>query len=446
MLKSGVMGAASVSANKKAPSPDGGVVVHFGVGNFHRAHQARCIAHANRAAGVDWRIWGVCPRQPAARDRLRRQNWRYHLLVEDRDGAQLEEISVHDSILVAPENPRAVVGALASPLATMATFTVTEKGYFAAEAAEPPAGVFHLVAKGLEQRRKGGLDGITLLSCDNLPENGGALRNALFRAIRPRPALADWVEKRCAFPSSMVDGIVPRAGDQLRRRLREEFGVEDEWPVQAEKFSQWVVENRFAGPRPPLERGGAEIVDNAAPYERVKLGMLNGAHSLLAYAGLRRGARLVRDAVNNRELTKKMESYWGEAEAAMSPPAGFDLRAHRARLRERFANPALAHRLEQIAEDGSQKIAARWLPLLRTRADTGMQSPVLCDAVAEWIAYCAQKIADAEPLDDPLADALARALREGPERVLSMGAVFGDLFVRHPGLATDIARRVREKH
>lgn len=420
-----------------------GIVVHFGVGNFHRAHQSRFIARANRADNARWRIWGVCPRQSVARDRLRRQNWRYHLLLEDGDGAQLEEMRVHDNILVAPENPQAVRDVVAAPRTAMATFTITEKGY-AAETARPSAGVFRLLAEGLERRRQAGLGGITLMSCDNLPENGVALRASLLRAVPADSALADWIGRCCAFPSSMVDGIVPWTDNSLRCRLREEFGVEDEWPVRAEPFSQWVVENQFAaGPRPPLEKGGVEIADSVAPYERVKLGMLNGAHSLLAYAGLRRGVRFVRDAIRHLGLAKKTEAYWDEAGLVARPPAALDLRAYRTSLRKRFANPVLAHELEQIAMDGSQKIAVRWLPLLKIRTESGQSSPALCDAVAEWVAFCIWRIVNGEQLDDPLSGELTSAARQGPEQILTAG--FGGFFARYPRLASGIVDRARQK-
>ena len=412
----------------------GGVVVHFGVGNFHRAHQAWHLARMNRAAGTDWRILGVCPRRSSARDLLRPSGWRYPVLTEDEDGAEWEEVGVHRGILVAVEDPRAVVAAVADPRATLMTFTVTEEGYESPESFARPAGMFHLLASGLDCRRRAGAGGATLMSCDNLPDNGAVLREKVLAAAPPEST--EWIAGRCAFPSTMVDRIVPGTDDALRARLRRDLGADHPWPVKTERFSEWVMEDRFAdAPRPPLEKGGAEIVGDVRPREAAKLAMVNGAHSLLACAGLLRGMEFVHQAAAHPVLSAQMEALWDEAGETAKAPAGY-----RRRLAKRFRNAALAHRLSQVAMDGSRKIPARWMPVLRARAAAGLQSPALENAVAAWAAFATRQASRGIPLDDPLAGELSAAARVGPKALLALPSVFGGFFSARPEAAERIAR------
>lgn len=417
----------------------GGVVVHFGVGNFHRAHQAWHIDAANRQAKTDWRILGVCPRRPTARDLLRPQNWRYHLLTEGGGGARLEKMNIHCDILVAGENPRGVSESVADSQTALATFTITEEGYFA----DDEAGIFRLIAAGLQHRRQNNSGGLTMLSCDNLPENGKALRAALLRATEKIPGLPEWTDKHCTFPSSMVDRIVPRTDDALRLRLRNEFDIADKWPVTAENFSQWVVEDCFASDRPALELGGAEIVADARPYENAKLTMLNGAHSLLAYEGIARGFCFMHEAAKDAALRKQTNIFWDEVAETVNAPPTFNLRDYRRQLMERFAAAAPIHRLEQIASDGSRKIAARWLPALHTRTRAGLAAPALCDAIAAWVVFCREKTQRRELINDPMAAQLQQAAKKGAEHLLGLQPVFGGFFDDHPAVAVDILRRIQ---
>lgn len=422
---------------KSTSSPDparGGIVLHFGVGNFHRAHQAWHLAKMNARAGCDWRILGVAPRRPNSRDLLRPRNWRYHLLIEDVRGAELTEMKIHSGILVAPENPEAVAAAVADPRAALITFTLTEEGYASPESLARPSGVFHLLAEGLDARRRAGRGGATIMSCDNLPDNGDALREKILAAAAPD--LAEWIARECAFPATMVDRIVPKTDDALRERLRNEFGIDDPAPVRTERFSQWMVENKFADSPPPLEAGGARIVEDIRPPQAAKLAMLNGAHSLLACAGLLRGMEFVHEAAAHPELAAQTNALWDEAsEIAPSPPD------YRLRLSERFRNAALAHRLEQIAADSSRKIPARWMPILRARAAAGLPSPALESAVATWAALTINQTARGLTPDDPLAKKLTSAARSGPAPLLALNDVFGDFFTAQPELAKRVAQK-----
>lgn len=422
---------------KFTSSPDfrrDGIVVHFGVGNFHRAHQAWHLSAMNARAGCEWRILGIAPRRPHSRNLLRPRKWRYHLLMEESGGAEVADMRIHSGVLVAAENPHAAAAAVADPRAALLTFTVTEQGYEAAESFAPPAGMFRLLAEGLERRRRAGSGGATLMSCDNLPQNGAVLRDKVLSAAAPE--LGEWIARECAFPSTMVDRIVPRPDDFLQKRLRAEFGIDDPAALRTEKFSQWVVENKFADGAPPLELGGVEIVADIARPQAAKLAMLNGAHSLLACAGLLRGMEFVHQAAVHPGLSAQVEALWDEAAEIARPPADY-----RARLAARFRNPALAHQLAQIATDSSRKIPARWMPVLRARKAAGLSSPALESAVASWAALMTRRTAQGAAPDDPLAGQITESARRGAKALLALDFVFGDFFAAQPDLAEKVARK-----
>ena len=417
-------------------SGPGGTIVHFGVGNFHRAHQAWHLSKMNARAGCDWKILGVSPRRSDVRNLLRPRGWRYRLLIEDADGAEWAELGIHSGVLVAPENPEAVVAAVADPRAALMTFTVTENGYAAAESSAPPAGIFHLIARGLARRRDEKNPGATFISCDNLPENGAVLREKILAAAEAIPANpAEWIARECAFPAAMADRIVPRPDESPRARLRDEFAADDPAAVRTERFSQWVVEDRFAAARPPLESGGVEVAADIRPAQAAKLAMLNGAHSLLACAGLLRGMAFVHEAAAHPGIAARVGRLWDEAAEMLDPPADY-----RVRLAARFRNAALAHRLAQIAADSSRKIPARWTPMLRARRAAGLASPALENAAAQWTALMMKTAGKGIRPDDPQAELLIAAARSGPKALLALDSVFGDFFAAQPRLMEKISR------
>jgi fructuronate reductase len=277
-------------------------IVHLGVGNFHRAHQAWYTQHANQAAGTDWRITGVSLRRPDMRDALKPQGYVYTLEIDDGSGPRYETVSVIDGILVAPEDAGGVAAAIGDAATALVTLTITEKGYglrssdWRLDLNRPdtaadlqgsgPTTAVGFVVAGLARRHAVGLADLTVLCCDNLPDNGKVLGRAVDDFARAKdPALADWIAANVAFPSCMVDRITPATTDELRQRVATATDKPDAWPVATEGFSQWVIEDRFSGPRPAWERAGAELVPDVRPYELRKLRMLNGAHSTLAYAG-----------------------------------------------------------------------------------------------------------------------------------------------------------------
>nr|WP_295663671.1 mannitol dehydrogenase family protein [Polymorphobacter sp.] len=410
-------------------------IVHLGIGAFHRAHQAVYTDDAMDAGDRDWAITGVSLRSPDVRDALVPQDGLYTVTECDGSGDTTRLIGAVRRVLVAPEDPGAVVAAIAAPATRIVSLTVTEKGYWRApdgslDTALPdlaggiPVSAFGFLADGLAHRRDAGAGGLTLISCDNLAANGRQLERLLQTVLTARdPALADWVAAHCTFPSTMVDRIVPAPTEADRATIAARLGVRDEAAVVAEPFRQWVIEDRFAGDRPRWEAGGAEFVADVAPYEIAKLRMLNGAHSALAYLGLARGHVFVHEAVADPVIAALVERLMrDEAAGSFTPAPGQDLNRYATALMARFANPALNHRLAQIAMDGSQKIPQRWLETLAARRSTGGESPSVLRALAAWVDHVR---GDLRPVDDPDAAALA-ACWQSAGRAGIVAALFGE--------------------
>jgi fructuronate reductase len=425
-------------------------IVHFGLGAFHRAHQAWYTDLAMSAGERNWMIAGVSLCSSTVAGQLGPQNGLYTLT--ERSGGELATrlISSVREVLASRQEPLAVVARLAAPETHIASFTVTEKGY-----ARAPDGTLSLPAadatfypfltEALRQRRDAGLPGLTLLSCDNLPANGRELQRLLGQWLDTRaPDLAAWVNDNCSFPSTMVDRIVPATTPADLNALEAHMGLRDEGAVFTERFSQWVIEDRFAGPRPGWEHLGAQMVTDAPPYETAKLRMLNGAHSALAYCGLERGHIFVHQAIADPHLRALTDTLMRrEAATSFTPAKGQDLGAYADALITRFADHALNHRLAQIAMDGSQKIPQRWLETLAAHQERGEICPAILTALAAWLRHVR---GDARTVDDPLADVLASLWREAGERGIA-AALFGDrgLFAHHwHASEVDLAQLTRD--
>jgi fructuronate reductase len=398
-------------------------IVHFGIGAFHRAHQAVYTDNALAVGDRDWRIIGVSMRSPDIHTALAAQDGLYSLVERERVGERLRIIGAVKEVLVAPQNPQAVISALASPDTHVVSFTVTEKGYYRdatsgslltsstalahdLKGEGAPQTIYGFLAQALAQRRDAKLPGVTLLSCDNLAENGKQLEKLLTEFLHHRdPSLAAWVRDEVTCPSTMVDRIVPATTTTDLQRIANTLGMEDRGAVFTESFSQWVIEDRFAGPRPRWEAGGAQFTRDVRPFETAKLRMLNGAHSTLAYVGLALGLEYVHQAIADADLYALVKQLMvAEAAASLAPVAGQDLHQYAEALLQRFDNPSLAHRLSQIAMDGSQKISQRWLATLADLDRQEKPTPALLFALAAWIAYiCTPN----RVVDDPLATQLA---------------------------------------
>ena len=409
-------------------------IVHLGLGAFFRAHGALYVAEAMHRSGGDWGIVGVSLRHPDQRDRLAPQGFAYTALELGPDGATPRVVEVIEDVLVAPESPGAVLARMADPATRIVSLTVTEKGYcrdpatgrlnadhpdIAHDLAHPeaPRSAPGFLVAALARRRVAGAPAFTVLSCDNLPENGATVRGVVLDLARRRdPDLADWIAAEATFPSTMVDRIVPATRPEDVARVAGLTGCRDAAPVIHEPFRQWVVEDRFVGgARPDLGAVGVQLVRDVQPFELMKLRMLNGTHSALAYLGYLAGYEMIAETVADPMFAAFVRRLWAEEIIpTLAPPPGEDLGAYAAALLARYRNPAIRHRTWQIAMDGSQKLPQRILGTIVDDRRAGRPCPGLVLAVAAWMRYAGGIDEKGAPIDvrDPLAARL-RALSDG---------------------------------
>jgi fructuronate reductase len=416
-------------------------IVHFGIGAFHRAHQAVYTDDAMAAGDRDWAISGVSLRSPDVRDALQPQDGLYSVTERHTEGERMRVVGSVREVLVGGEDAERIAAALASPHVHIATFTVTEKGYLrdpekgsllitATDLAHDlqgigaPRTIYGFLERGLLRRRVAGLPGMTLMSCDNLASNGRQLAALLDEYLERRdPTLAQWARRENRYPCTMVDRIVPATAAADVARIATALGVEDRAAVVTETFSQWVIEDCFAGPRPKWEAGGAQFAADVHSFETAKLRMLNGAHSALAYVGLGLGLEYVHQAIADPDLNALVRRIMAEGAASLTPAPGQDLVAYAETLEQRFANASLGHRLIQIAMDGTQKIPQRWLASIATLLKRGTQPSGLLFALAGWIAFaCSTQ----RTLDDPLADRLVEIRERSSDARAAVSALVGE--------------------
>ncbi len=391
------------------PSAHGCGIVHLGIGAFHRAHQAVYTDDALAAAGGDWRITGVSLRGTEIADALNPQNGLYTLIEQDSEGTRGRVVASIDRVIAASRDRHSALEALLLPETRIVTLTVTEKAYgidrqrlaadpihpaVAADLANPrePSGVLGLITEGLRLRRKNATPPFVVLCCDNLPENGFLLKAGVVDyALRIDPELAGWIADNVLFPSSMVDRITPAVTEATGRQAERLTGCADHAAVETEVFSQWVIEDKFPNGRPAWEAGGALFVEDVKPYEMMKLRMLNGAHSMLAYSGFLAGHKYVRDVMADENLASLVDRHIRAASLTLPDLPGIDLDQYRGDLLGRFANPAIAHETYQIAMDGTQKLPQRiFEPAVQTLEEGGDLQPYAF-AVAAWMRYCTGK-------------------------------------------------------
>lgn len=380
-------------------------VIHLGVGAFHRAHQAVYLDRVLSAGDLRWGVVGASLRSFDTRDALAPQDGLYTLAVQGPEGERLQVVGAIKSLLVAPEDPAALLNRMADPAVRIVTLTVTEKAYgrdakgnldltrpdIAWDLANPdaPRSVHGFLAGALDVRRRGGIPPFTVLCCDNLPANGETVRRLVRQFAQARDGeLARHIEEEVAFPSAMVDRIVPATTDADRARISAAIDLEDAWPVKTEPFLQWVVEENFPGGRPDWEPFGVTMAKSVRPFEHMKLRLLNGAHSGLSYLGLLLGRETVSDAFLDPRIRGFVERLWAEGISTLPRDAGLDAAAYTKALGQRFANTALAHRTAQIANDGSQKLPQRIVAPARARLAEGRGATHLALVLAAWIAAC----------------------------------------------------------
>lgn len=421
-------------------------VVHLGVGAFHRAHQAALFDALAGQGDLRWGVLGASLRSPEVAAQMNPQDGLYTLAV--RDGAETRErvIGVVKGVLVAPEDPAALVAAMAQASVHLVTLTVTEKGYLPVAGEDParPTSAAGFIVAALAARKRAGLTPFTALSCDNLPGNGRRLRAAVLDlARRTDPALADWIEAHGAFPETMVDRIVPATTAEDIEAAAARHGLRDEAMVKTEPFLQWVIEDRFAGERPDFESVGVQITAAVGPWEAAKLRLLNGAHSAIAYLGGLAGIEFVHQFVAEPRHVRFVERLWDEAVSTLDPPPGLDVAAYRAALMARFANPALQHKTRQIAMDGSQKLPQRLLAPIAVRLERGQPVEALALAVAAWMRWQGgvDDAGHAFTVNDPLAAQTAERLAKAHGAEAQVDALLGLEAIFPPALAADAGFR-----
>lgn len=410
------------------PEDHGTGILHLGLGNFARAHLLAYTDAALAAEGGDWRVTGVSLRGTAVADSLMPQDGRYTLVTRGAE-TSARVIGALAAVLAGPDVGAQALAAMMAPGCRIVSLTVTEKGYgitsdgqldrrhpaVAADLARPeaPQGVIGLIVAALAGRRAAGLAPFTVLSCDNLSHNGQKLRAAVLDFARETsgPDLAGWIAAEARFPSTMVDRITPASTAATAEAALALTGHDDQAAVETEPFSQWVIEDDFCAGRPAWELAGAVFVRDVAPYERMKLRMLNGAHSMLAYSGQLAGRAFVRDVMADAGHAALVRRHLAAA-AATVQGLSLDLAAYADALAARFANPAIAHATAQIAMDGTQKLPQRITePALQALA-AGTPARPFAFALAAWIAWLARCDDQGRPLpvDDPKAGVLATAV------------------------------------
>lgn len=405
------------------PSEHGVGIVHLGIGAFHRAHQAVYTDDALAKSGGDWRTVGVSLRSREIVDALNAQDGKYHLVVrtEDADKPDVRVIGSVAGALSAQDGVEDILAALTRPETRIVSLTITEKGYevvrstgeidiasaaISADLAKPetPKTAIGLIVRALDLRRQAGTGAFTVLSCDNLPENGKLTRAAVESFARHiAPELARWISQNVRFPSAMVDRITPAGIDVLRSEIKKITGEVDLVPVETEPFSQWVVEDDFCAGRPDWHLVGALMVEDVAPYEKMKLRMLNGAHSMLAYAGFINGKTYVRDVMQDANMAELVAKHIAAAARTLDPLPEINLSDYAHDLAERFSNPNIAHETYQIAMDGSQKLPQRIFEPALVAISRKNSTTSFAFATAAWIRYLLGKHdnGDAYALRDP---------------------------------------------
>ena len=421
-------------------------IVHLGIGAFHRAHMAAYTDAVLAAGDARWGIAGASLRSPDTRDALAPQDGLYALAIRDAAAERLQVIGAVTRLLVAPEDPDALLTIMSAPDTRIVSLTVTEKGYCHSPATgdlderhpdvlhdlahpDAPRSAPGFVVEALRRRRAAGLPFFTALCCDNLPHNGATLRRVLVRFAELRdPALGRAVAAELRCPFTMVDRIVPATAEADRDGISAALGLSDAWPVPTEPFTQWVIEDDFALGRPAWDRAGATFVSDVAPFELAKLRMLNGSHSTLAYLGYLAGHETVADTLAAPGFAALVRGLMGAEVAPTLPPVpGLDPAAYGEELVARFRNPALRHRTWQIAMDGTQKLPQRLLGTVRDRLAAGASIDRLALGVAAWMCYARGRDERGEPIDlrDPLADELRRRTADAADAGALAGALFG---------------------
>lgn len=425
-----------------ADRPKAGIV-HLGLGAFFRAHCVSYIHEARLLSGGDWGIMGVSLKRPQQRYLLAPQDFIYTAIERQAESSQFRHYDDVVDILVAPENPSAVLEAMADPAIRIVSITITEKGYCLDPVtgqlnfthpdishdlnnAQEPLSAIGFLVRALSLRRVRGSRPVTILSCDNISQNGITVKRAVLDFARKAdPDNAEWIADQARFPCTMVDRIVPAITDEDIEECSEKTGYLDLSPVSHEPFRQWVIEDDFVdGERPDFAKVGVQLVQDTIPFETMKLRCLNGSHSSLAYLGYLVGHRTISETVGDELFSRFIRQLWKtEIIPTLVPIAEVDYDEYCEKLHARFANPAIRHSTWQIAMDGTQKLPQRLLHTLQDNLDSGQDSPLIIAAIAGWMRYVAGVDDDGNAIDirDALADEIAQRISgktHSPEAVV----------------------------
>ncbi|WP_320742212.1 mannitol dehydrogenase family protein [Enterobacter mori] len=427
-------------------------IVHFGFGAFHRAHQALLTNRVLNEKGGDW---GICEISLFSGDvlmsQLRAQDHLFTVLEKGSEGNQAIVVAaVHECLNAKLDSLAAIIEKFCEPQVAIVSLTITEKGY----CIDPATGkldmhntrILHdlenptephsapgILVEALHRRRERGLPPFTVLSCDNIPDNGHVVKNAVLGMAQKRSAeLAEWIDAHVSFPGTMVDRIVPAATETSLAEITQELGVEDPCAISCEPFIQWVVVDNFVAGRPEWEAAGVQMVKDVLPWEQMKLRMLNGSHSFLAYLGYLAGYAHINECMEDTSFREAARRVMLNEQAPTLRITDVDLTAYADSLIDRFANPALQHRTWQIAMDGSQKLPQRMLDGIRVHLERKSAWPLLALGVAGWIRYVSgtDERGDAIDVRDPLSDKIQSIVKASSEAervnaLLTLSEVFG---------------------
>ncbi len=445
----------SLAANVSVPTYDRAAVrariVHFGVGGFHRAHEAMYLDRLLEAGHTEWGLCGVgvLPFDAPMRDALAAQDGLYTLVTTAPDGtSRARVVGSIVQYLFAPDDPEAVVAKLADADTAIVSLTITEGGYGVDDATGAyaprddltladlegtgtPRSVMGLLTEALRRRRDAGIPAFTVMSCDNIQGNGHVARAALLGFAARRDAeLADWIAANVSFPNSMVDRITPVTTDETRAAVTAEFGIRDRWPVRSESFEQWVLEDSFPAGRPPFDEVGVQLVADVEPYELMKLRLLNASHQAMSYLGILSGAEYVHEVCTDPLFVAFLRGYMHrEAIPTLRPVPGIDLEEYCDQLIARFGSEAIRDTLARQVVDGSARLPKFLLPVVREHLAAGGPIDHAALVLAGWSIFLEGRTEAGEPTPavDSRLDDLRAIVAEDPAALLDYAPVFGDL-------------------
>ncbi|MBE9158072.1 mannitol dehydrogenase family protein [Nodosilinea sp. LEGE 06152] len=446
-------------------------IVHIGVGGFHRAHQALYMDnYLEQNPGSDWAICGVglLEFDQKMRDALESQDCLYTLVERSPAGDNARVIGSITQYVFAPHDREAAIATLADPQCRIVTLTITEGGYYVVEGTgefdadhptiqhdlqnpEQPQGVYGFLTAALARRRQRGIAPFTVLSCDNIQGNGDMVGRMLTTfANLQNPELGGWIEENVAFPNCMVDRITPATTPGDLEMVADQFDLDDAWPVVAEPFTQWVIEDRFCNDRPDLESVGVQMTDDVHPYEMMKIRLLNTSHLLLGYLGSLKGYTYAHEAMADAQIRQAIERLMDEVTPTLHPVPGIDVSQYKQTLVERFSNPKIRDQLARLCLNSSAKLPKWALGSLRDRLEQNGAIDYLSLTIAAWFRYLNGKDdqGNAMPIDDPMADTLTERARSGgtdPMPLLNLTEIFGDL-PQSPRFVETVTQHLHQLH